>query len=257
MLRWHQRHGRPDFLWRRRPTPYRVLVAEVMLQQTQVSRVEPKYREFLRRYRTLQALAEASTAELLRLWSGLGYNRRALLLRECARQVMARHSGRLPTEVAALEALPAIGPYTARAIAIFAHNADDVCIDTNVRRVLIHELGLPNHLHHRQLAAVARQILPLGKSRRWHNALMDYGRLVATSRATRLRPTGVWAGRFIGSRRYYRGWLLKTVVAAGRISWTALAQELNLTVSAVKKIAADMRRDGLVSLREHGVALPR
>lgn len=253
---WHQRHGCPDFPWRRQPTPYRVLVAEVMLQQTQVARVEPKYREFLRRYPTLMTLAKANTAELLRLWSGLGYNRRALLLRECAREVIIRHDGRLPAEVTRLEALPAIGPYTARALAIFAHNADDVCMDTNVRRVLIHELGLPHHIGPRQLETIARQVLPLGRAREWHNALMDYGRLVATSRVTGVKSRGAKSGTFVGSRRYYRGQIMKLLTRRVRAALPTIAREFQIPLSKLRAIIAGLLHDGLVVVVRHKVMLP-
>lgn len=256
LLRWYARHGRHDFIWRKNPTPYRVLVAEVMLQQTQVARVEPKYREFLRRYPNFRTLAKAKTGELLALWSGLGYNRRALLLRACARQVVECFSGRLPSNLQQLVALPGIGLYTAAAVNIFARNRDEVCIDTNVRRVLIHELGLPQAIGPRTLAGVARQVLPRGRSRVWHSALMDYGRMVATSRSTGIKPKGGSAIRFIGSVRYYRGRLLKALLSGPR-THTALARILDLPLARVKKIAAGMARDGLLEVRGQRLCLPR
>ncbi len=256
LLKWYAKNGRHDFIWRKHPTPYRVLVAEVMLQQTQVSRVEPKYREFLERYPTWRALARARTPELLKLWSGLGYNRRALLLRACAQQVVEQHGGRLPSDAARLRALPGIGPYTAAAVNVFARNRDEVCIDTNVRRVLIHELGLSHSIGRDQLHAVARQMLPPGQSRAWHGALMDYGRMVATSRNTGVRPLSGSAAPFVGSTRYYRGRLLKALLG-GWLTWAKLAVALGLPTMKVKKIAAGLARDRLVEVRGQRLRLPR
>ncbi|MDO8559441.1 MAG: Fe-S cluster assembly protein HesB [bacterium] len=256
LLAWYRRHG-AEFLWRQRPTPYRVLVAEVMLQQTQVSRVEPKYRAWLRRYPTLRALAGATTRELLTLWSGLGYNRRALSLRDCARVVAARHGGRLPHAFSALLALPGIGPYTAHAVNIFARNRDEVCVDTNVRRVLIHELKLPPDCPPARVEQVAWQALPKGRSREWHNALMDYGRIVATGRATGVRSVVRRPQPFLGSSRYYRGRLIAALVRHRFMAWPALARQVRLPIANVKKIAAALARDGLVVVRPNGAGLPR
>ncbi len=256
LLGWFAKNRAP-FLWRRRPTPYRVLVAEVMLQQTQADRVADKYRAFLRRYPTLTALAQARTPELLALWSGLGYNRRALHLRACAQAIVQQHGGRLPTRYAQLVALPGVGPYTARAINIFARNRDEVCVDTNVRRVLMHELKLPATSTVQQIEAVAAQVLPEGRSREWHSALMDYGRLVATARRTGVRPLGRQSERFPGSSRWYRGKTLQTLVAQREVSVHELAQTLDLALPNLERILTTLQRDGLVRRAGARVMLPR
>src|SRR5205807_5872195 len=134
VLSWYRRHGR-DLPWRRTRAAYRVLVSEVMLQQTQVERVIPKYRAFLKRFPSLSSLARAPLADVLRAWSGLGYNGRARRLWMCARTVVAEHGGRLPRDVAVLKTLPGIGRYTAGALASFAFGASAPAVDTNVRRV--------------------------------------------------------------------------------------------------------------------------
>lgn len=255
LLGWFAKHQTP-FLWRQRPTPYRVLVAEVMLQQTQANRVAEKYQRFLQRYPTVTALAKARTAELLALWSGLGYNRRALHLRACAQAVVRQHGGRLPTRYQQLVALPGVGPYTARAINIFARNRDEVCVDTNVRRVLIHELGLPPAISRRQLEAVASRVLPRGRSREWHSALMDYGRLVATARRTGVRPLGQRPGRFLGSSRWYRGKTLQALVAQREVGVRQLAQALDLALPNLERILGALQRDGLISRVGARVTLP-
>ncbi len=187
LLAWYA-DNRRDLPWRRTTDPYAILVSEIMLQQTQVPRVVPRFVEWLAAWPDLESLAAAPLADVLRRWQGLGYNNRARRLQECAAAaVAAAPAGRraeLPRTPDGLRALPGIGPYTARAVLIFAHNDDLAAVDANVRRVLTHELGLPEDLGDRELQAVADAVLPRGRSRDWHNALMDYGSLVLTARST-------------------------------------------------------------------------
>ena len=137
--RWYRTNAR-DLPWRRTSDPYRILVSEIMLQQTQVDRVVPKYRAFLARFPTLRALARAPLADVLRAWSGLGYNARAKRLWECAKVIVATHAARVPSDIETLRALPGIGPYTASAVASFAFDAREAVVDVNVRRVLSRSL---------------------------------------------------------------------------------------------------------------------
>ena len=135
LLAWYGEHGR-DLPWRRTRAPYRVLVSEIMLQQTQVDRVVPKYLQFLRRYPTLRSLARARVGEVRRLWYPLGYNIRPVRLHAIAREAVARYGGRLPDSAEDLRRLPGVGRYTAGAILSFAYGRDAAVLDTNVRRVL-------------------------------------------------------------------------------------------------------------------------
>src|SRR5712692_8960999 len=135
LLGWYARHRR-DLPWRRTRDPYRVLVSEIMLQQTQVERVVPKYREFLRRYPSFARLARARPAEVRRTWYPLGYNIRPVHLQGIARETVARYAGRLPDDARALRSMRGIGRYTAGAILSFAYGRDAAVVDTNVRRVL-------------------------------------------------------------------------------------------------------------------------
>ncbi len=134
----YDQNGR-DLPWRRTRNPYRILVSEIMLQQTQVERVIEKYAVFIKTFPDFPSLAEAPLHTLLTVWQGLGYNRRALALRACAQKVVAEHQGKLPKEPEKLLALPGIGKYTAGAVAAFAFNEPIVFMDTNIRRVYIHE----------------------------------------------------------------------------------------------------------------------
>lgn len=245
MLGWYAAHGR-DLPWRRTTDPYSILVSEVMLQQTQVTRVIPKFVEFFAAYPRLEDLAEAPLDDVLRLWRGLGYNNRARRLRDCAAVAAAGSSpAGLPRSFDGLRRLPGIGPYTARAVLAFAHNDDVAAVDANVRRVLTHELGLPADLTAGELQKVAEAALPRGRSRDWHNALMDYGALVLTARATGIAPRSRQSA-FVGSRRWYRSRLLQALLERGPQRLDQLAVALDVTPAAAAELADLLRRDGLV-----------
>ena len=181
LLAWHDKTHR-RLPWRETTDPYAILVSEVMLQQTQVSRVVPAYQRFLTSFPTVAALAAADAGTVIRAWQGLGYNRRALALHGAARAVMANHDGVMPADVAALRALPGIGEYTARAVAAFAYNADAAPVDVNVGRVLQRALT-GRALSRAALQRVADEVLPRGRSRAWSSALMDLGATICTARS--------------------------------------------------------------------------
>lgn len=184
---WFAANAR-ELPWRSTRDPYAILVSEVMLQQTQVDRVLPYYTRFLEKYPTVQELAEAPTAEVIRLWAGLGYNRRAVNLQRAAQVIVAEFAGEFPQTVESLRKLPGIGPYTAGAIAAFAFEQDAAFLDTNMRRVVARvvfgaDSGVPES---RQLDAASR-LVPQGESWTWNQALIEFGALVCTAR----RPTCV------------------------------------------------------------------
>ena len=179
LLRWYQRSAR-DLPWRRTRDPYAVLVSEVMLQQTQVSRVISAYNTFLERFPTLERLAGATLGDVLRAWGGLGYPRRARDLRRCAQ--LARNA--LPLQREALDALPGIGRYTAGAVACFAHGQDEAFADTNIARVL-GRVELGSAVDTRTGEALDAGLLPPGDAALWHHALMDLGATVCVARAPR------------------------------------------------------------------------
>jgi A/G-specific adenine glycosylase len=248
LLDWYAENRR-DLPWRRTADPYAILVSEVMLQQTQVPRVTPRFTEWLEAWPDLESLAAAPLVDVLRRWQGLGYNNRARRLQACAQAaVAAAAEGRpaeLPLTPEALRALPGIGPYTARAVLIFAHNADLAAVDANVRRVLTHELRLPRGLGERDLQAVADAALPPGRSRDWHNALMDYGSLVLTARSTGIASRSRQAA-FEGSRRQKRARLLRRLLDHGAQSLGELATSTRLPPEETADLLRRLGRDGLV-----------
>lgn len=186
LLAWYRVHRR-DLPWRRTHDPYQILVSEIMLQQTQVDRVVPKYREFLERYPTLEALARARTAELRRVWYPLGYNVRPLRLRRIAQTALRDYQGSVPDSYDGLLAMDGIGRYTAGAVLSFAFKKDAPVVDTNVARVLSRYFGLKGSLRRgptqRRLWGLAASVIPKGKGYLINQAMMDLGAMVCTARA--------------------------------------------------------------------------
>ncbi len=186
LLDWYRVHGRTHLPWRTTRDPYRVIVSEFMLQQTQVERVIPLYAAFLAAFPDVHALAAAEQSDVLRLWRGLGYNSRAVRLHALAQAVVRDHSGVLPSDRDALLALPGIGPYTASALRAFAFDVDDVALDTNIRRI-VHRTALgvehPALAGDRELDALARAAVPAGRAHDWNSAMMDVGATICTARA--------------------------------------------------------------------------
>ncbi|MBN2228919.1 MAG: Fe-S cluster assembly protein HesB, partial [Candidatus Thorarchaeota archaeon] len=224
VMSWWCENAR-DLPWRRDPTPYQVLVSEIMLQQTQVNRVIPKYLQFMEEFPTLDALASAETKHLLKIWRGLGYNRRAIWLRESAAQIVER--GSFPQEVDELRKLRGIGPYTSRSILIFAFNKDVAAVDTNIRRVLIASGFATEEMTECQIQEVADSVLLKGRSSDWHNALMDYGSDVLTSSQTGIAPISRQSD-FKGSTRQIRGIIIRLLTERESMTLEQLLTELEL-----------------------------
>jgi len=179
LLSWFDSQGRA-LPWRETRDPYRTMVAEVMLQQTQTGRVAPLYQDFLARFPTLDALAHAPAMDVIQAWHGLGYNRRAVELQRAAQRVAGEHGGVFPSNPAALRRMPGLGEYSANAIACFAFDAQVPVVDTNVRRVLARAaLGRDaGDVPGDRLGALAAEWLPEGEAYRWNQALMDVGAML-------------------------------------------------------------------------------
>lgn|GEM_PF-117779 len=176
------RTARDELPWRATRDPWCVLVAEMMLAQTQVARVADRYREFIKYFPSPSTCANATLADVLRVWVGLGYNRRARWLHETARAIVEKHNGKMPSNLVELLALNGIGPYTARAVLAFSLNENAGVVDTNVGRVLARAV-VGQTLRPRQAQAIADALVPNGMGRDWNLALMDFGSLVCTSRS--------------------------------------------------------------------------
>jgi A/G-specific adenine glycosylase len=257
VLKHYRRNGR-DFLWRRTIHPYRILVSEVMLQQTQASRVAPKYEAFLQKFPTFKTLARAPLGNVLRAWQGLGHNRRALALQKTAREVMLRHNGKLPRDERKLERLPGIGPYTARAVLAFAFNVPTAFLETNIRTVFVH------HFFKKRRRVADEEILPLVAAtldrenpRRWYAALMDYGAFLKKTEGNLARKSAHYKRQspFEGSNRQLRGQIIRALTKKSFPSARALATSLGAATSNVKKNLRQLEREGMVRFQRDAVRL--
>ena len=283
VLGWYDVSGR-RLAFRDTKDPYLVLVSETILQQTQVSRGEPAWEAFTRRFPTLGSLAAASPADVLRAWRGLGYNRRALNLHRAARLVVDEQGGRLPRDVAGLERLLGVGPYTARAVAAIAYGLPVGAVDTNVRRVLGRALaGDPEALRPAELQAIADRVVPPDRPADWTHALMDLGSTVcrprdpacaacplcdtcpyaaATRRRAATRPNATATGgrkadrtirarpaRFSATSRWLRGRIIDRLRESDGGAWTAIASPIGEHDGpAVDAALGALAREGLIEL---------
>ncbi len=210
ILSWYNTNRR-DLPWRRTHNPYRIMVSEIMLQQTQVSRVLPKYKEFLQAFPTPKALAESKDADLLKIWSGLGYWRRARFLKEACKKIITEYKGKFPQDTQTLRTLPGIGPYTAGAISCFAFSNSEAFIDTNIRRVYLHfffqnKTDIPDS----EIIPLAQRAVKNQDPREWHWALFDYGALVLKDKKINRKSRHYnKQSTFTGSFRSYRAKLLR------------------------------------------------
>jgi A/G-specific adenine glycosylase len=269
VLRWAAAHHR-DLPWRRTRDPWAVLVSEVMLQQTQVDRVVPRFERFMVRFPTPVAAVDAGVDAVVDEWSGLGYNRRAVALHDAAVWCVERHGGRVPLDLDALLALPGVGPYTARAVLAFAAGADVGVLDTNTGRVLARVAGRRLTPSEAQRAADAS--VPPGDGWSWNQALLDLGASVCTARVARcdgcpLRRWCSWRGgpaddpargsagvsgrqsRFEGSDRQGRGRLVEALRRDGAVPASQLAPAAGWADDPERaaRVAAGLVADGLAA----------
>lgn len=256
--------------WRETRDPYRILVSEYMLQQTQVDRVVLKYQSFLKRFPMVTSLARAPLTDILREWQGLGYNRRGVYLKRAAEEIVARHSAAVPRDPEALARLPGIGPGTAGAIAAFAFQYPSVFIETNVRRVFIHfffsktkhtqrhNIGATigtgtTDIRDKEILSLVGQTVSRRNPREWYYALMDYGAMLAkhVPNPNRLSRHYIVQSRFEGSNRQLRGKVLAAALAGASRTPAALAKKLGLPLEKVKPVYNAMRKEGILPWSKH------
>jgi A/G-specific adenine glycosylase len=257
----YREYGRFDLPWRKTTDPYHILVSEVMLQQTQVDRVRPFYTDFMMRFPTVDALAAASLGEVLQAWQGLGYNRRAKMLHEAAGEVVEKYKGKFPKTVPQLQELRGVGPYTARAIAAFAYNQDDVFIETNLRTVVTyHFFSGQEQVSDKEVLAILEKALPRGegKAREWYSALMDYGAYLKRSgvRVNAKNKTYTKQTAFEGSKRQARGAILKALVRGPRTADFLIDLLGSDRHSQMRAQLAALTKEGLIELKDKQFQLP-
>ncbi|HJP96697.1 MAG TPA: hypothetical protein VJ843_05010 [Candidatus Saccharimonadales bacterium] len=248
-------HGRHDLPWRKPVAngsfdPYKIMVSEIMLQQTQVARVIPKYEQFLQAFPTVSALADAPLAAVLQVWNGLGYNRRAKFLWQAAQYVQTHHGGVFPHAVADLVELPGVGKNTAGAIATYAFNSPETFIETNIRTVFIHHF-FADHADVSDAALLPyisqalNELSPARTPREWYWALMDYGTFLKQTVGNVSRKSKSYAKQsaFTGSKRQVRGQVLRVLATAPQTSGD-LAQ---LVVDdRLATVLADLIRENMI-----------
>jgi A/G-specific adenine glycosylase len=247
---FYAEHGRP-FPWRNPRDPYEILVSEVMLQQTQADRVVPYYERFLDRWPDIAALSRARLSSVLREWQGLGYNRRAKMLHDCAKYVTKHLRGRLPTNQTELEQLPGIGSYTASAIAAFAGNQPAMVIETNIRSVFIHEFfGDREGITDAEIIPLIEQTVDPERPREWYSALMDYGAYLKRHGINPSRRSAhhVRQKPLKGSNREVRGAIIREL-AAGPLTAPELKAKTAFPAARLAPGLSGLAKDGLIRLQ--------
>ncbi len=253
ILSFYKQYKR-DLPWRKTTDAYQILVSEFMLQQTQVSRVIDYFNRWMLQWPTVRKLADAPYKMVLSAWMGLGYNRRAMYLHRSAKVIANEFNGEVLEAVKHFENLPGIGPYTSKAIQIFSANADIATVDTNIRRIFINEFDLPESISDKDLFQIAEQCLPKGKSRDWHNALMDYGALYLTSKKTGIKPK-TQQSRFQGSDRQIRGQILRLLLNDEQ-SFYQLKSKLDVDDDRLLIILEKMERENTIDKQKNSYRVP-
>ena len=273
ILAWYAANGR-SLAFRGSADPWAILVSEVIAQQTQAARAADRWERFMARFPTVEALADATPADVLREWQGLGYDRRGLRLQQAARAIVRHHEGRVPDSVEALAALPGIGPYTARAVSAIAFGRPCGAVDVNVRRVLGRlVVGDTAVLTHVEMQALADASVPADRSAAWTHALMDVGATICRPRAPRCEgcPVSAWCrfaatgraptpamGRrrsadrtpFPATNRWLRGRILDRLRAVPDRRWVAIEGPIGTHDAAtVRKAAQALARDGMLEIQ--------
>lgn len=245
---YYQSHRR-TFPWRDTTDAYQILVSEFMLQQTQASRVVPKYLDFINSYPTCQRLSQAKFQQVLRLWQGLGYNRRAKFLYQTAQQIMVQYQGVIPEQVKLLEKLPGIGPYTARAITTFAYNQPQVFIETNIRTVYLHVFfNNQTQISDNQIRELVADTLDKQNPRKWYYALMDYGVYLKTTLGNPNIRSKHYSKQspFIGSNRQIRGKILKMLLTKKKVPAADLYAQLQIATATLDVLLVDLEKEELI-----------
>lgn len=258
ILNWYQQYGRTHLPWRQTTDPYRILVSELMLQQTQVERVIPKYLNFLEHFPTVEALSKSPLSSVLIQWQGLGYNRRAKFLHQTAQAVVTEYKSLFPTSTKELLTLPGIGPYTASAVTVFAYNQPMVVIETNIRAVfLYHFFPGKEKVPDAELLLQIEQALYHQDPRLWYSALMDYGSKLKQlfPNPTRQSKQYTRQSTFQGSLRQSRGEIIRILAKHRELSEKELLTMLSSNHKHHQRALEDLISEQLVLKKEKSVRL--
>lgn len=259
VLAFYYKHGRHGMIWRHTTDPYQIVVSELMLQQTQVERVAIKFPLFIAAFPDFTALAAAPLYEILAVWQGIGYNRRALFLKKIAESVVKDFNGMLPRDVETLATLSGIGTATASSIAAFVFNAPVVFIETNIRSVYIHVFFSNREtITDKEILPIVERTLYRENPRVWYWALMDLGALLKKSVTNPNRRSAHYTRQapFVGSDRRIRGQIIRTLVTTPGINGNELLGQIGEDAVRVKRIVAALEQEGFVVRERAHLYLP-
>lgn len=249
ILAWYELYGRTHLPWRQTTSPYHILVSELMLQQTQVERVIPKYNAFLEKFPTVEQLANQPLAEVLKMWQGLGYNRRAKFLHQTAQDVYEKRNNTFPQALEELLALPGVGPYTASAIYTFAFNQPVPVIETNIRAVYLHhffpnKIGVPDS----DLLPLIERSIYRENPRVWYSALMDYGSVLKKLLPNPSKKSKTYAKQssFSNSPRRVRGEIIKILTTNSEVPIEEIEQAIKGNRLYFPQAIEQLQKEGLI-----------
>ena len=249
VLSFYKHHGRHNMLWRHTDDPYRILISEIMLQQTQVERVAIKYPEFIDAFPDFAALARAPQSDVIVAWQGMGYNRRAIALKKCAEKMVNDYGGIVPRDPEVLKTFSGIGPATASSICAFAFNLPVVFIETNIRRVFIHSF-FPDRdtVTDKDILPLVERALDRENPRVWYWALMDLGTELKKSVPNPNRKSAAYTKQapFEGSDRRIRGMILKILVGQHNLSEKKILELVNEDPERVRRILNGLENEGFL-----------
>lgn len=257
-------HGR-DFVWRTDTSPYSILVSEIMLQQTQTSRVAEKYKEWMSVFPDFATLAAAPLKKVLNIWQGLGYNRRAIALHTCAKRILGEFHGVLPKTTEELVQLPHVGPNTAASIAAFAYNTPTVFIETNIRSVFIHFFFKnKKNVDDKKILELVAKTLDKKNPREWYYALMDYGVLIKKMYGNPNKKSKQYnkQSAFVGSNRQIRGAIVRILTKMQPLSRTQIKKELEKAeipaknIESINKNLISLASEGFIIKKKHLYYIP-
>lgn len=257
ILTYYKNNKRP-MVWRNISNPYKIFVSEMMLQQTQVKRVKIKYAEFINRFPTIVSVAQANKTDILKIWQGLGYNRRALFIKNTCDEILSKHNGVFPTDVHILTTLPGIGPATAAALCAFAYNQPVFYIETNIRSVLLYFFFKDKqNVHDKEILTVLKRVSPQFSlhaisPRDWYYALYDYGTFLKKSlgkNKTKLHSQSKHynkQSKFEGSFRQKRANILTLKLNDATISDSVIIDTLGIHPQEFEDVIESLHKDGLL-----------
>jgi A/G-specific adenine glycosylase len=254
----YYKNNKRDFPFRRNISPYNVLVSEIMLQQTQTNRVSEKFTEFISAFPDFKTLMDAPLEKVLNKWQGLGYNKRAIALKNIAKKVIEEYGGKLPADIEILKSFPQIGYNTASSIITFAYNLPTYFIETNIRRVYIYFFfPASNSVSDVQILPIIKKTLDFKKPREWYYALMDYGVMLKKTHPELHKKSNHYRkqSKFKGSTRELRGKILRYLLKNSESHISHLSVKLKINSETIHKILTQLEKEGFLTIEDEKVVI--